>query len=120
MAHVVEVVLEPELGGVHADDDKPALPILLGPGTDVRQRPQPVHAGVRPDVEQDDAPAKRVRDQRLGVEPDALAVECRERASDWARGRHRYRCERNVARTSWQSSCGCSQAAKWPPRSCWL
>src|SRR5690349_9991439 len=27
---------------------------------------------------------------------------------------------RNAARSSSENSCGCSQAAKWPPRSAWL
>jgi len=44
MTHVVEVVLEPELGAVHADDDEPAFAIALGPRPDVRQSPQPVDA----------------------------------------------------------------------------
>ncbi len=27
------------------------------------------------------------------------------------------RSDRKAARISWENSCGCSQAAKWPPRS---
>ena len=58
VAHVVEVVLEAELGRVRADDDEPAVAIPLGPRPDVRQRAQPVHARVRPEVDEDDAPAQ--------------------------------------------------------------
>src|SRR5207247_2573838 len=100
--------------------DEPAVPIPLRPGPDVGQGAQPVDTRVRPDVDEHDAPAKRVRGQRLGIEPDRLAVERRERASDGARRGHGYRRDRNVARMSSESSSGCSQAAKWPPLSCWL
>jgi hypothetical protein len=34
-ADVVEVVLDVELGGVHADDDQPVVLVLLGPGADI-------------------------------------------------------------------------------------
>ena len=80
-AHVVEVVLEPELGRVRADDDEPAVAIPLVPRPDVRQRPQPVDARVRPEVDEDDAPAQPLGRERLGVEPDGRAVERRERLS---------------------------------------
>jgi hypothetical protein len=56
-AHVVEVVLEPELGRVHADDDEPMVAIPVLPRRKVRQRAQPVHARVRPEIDEDDAPA---------------------------------------------------------------
>jgi hypothetical protein len=80
VADVVEVVLEVELGRVHADDDEPGRGVLLRPRPDVRQRPQPVDAGVRPEVDRDDAPVQRVGGQRLGVEPGGRPVERRERA----------------------------------------
>src|SRR4051812_15361862 len=44
LPHVVEVMLEPELGAVHADDDEPAVAISLSPRSDVRQCAQPVDA----------------------------------------------------------------------------
>ena len=88
MTHVVEVVLEAELGAVHADDDEPAVAVPLGPRSDVRQRPQPVDARVRPDVDEDDAPAQLLGRERLGVQPDGRAVERREVAVDGVGGGH--------------------------------
>jgi hypothetical protein len=44
MPDVVEVALEHELGAVHTDDDEPTVAVPVGPGSDVRQRPQPVDA----------------------------------------------------------------------------
>jgi hypothetical protein len=41
-AHVVEIVLEAELGRVHADDGEPAVTLPLVPRPDVGQRGQPV------------------------------------------------------------------------------
>ena len=55
----------------------PASRVLRGPRADVRQRPQPVDAGVGPEVDEDDASAESLRRQRLGVEPAGRAVERR-------------------------------------------
>jgi hypothetical protein len=79
MADVVELVLERELGRVRPDHDEPAVAIALGPRVHVRQRPQPVHARVRPEVDGDDATAQAAGGQRLGVEPHGPAIELRER-----------------------------------------
>jgi hypothetical protein len=87
-AHVLEVVLEPELRAMHSDDDEPAVAVSLGPSADVRQGPQPVDARVRPDVDEDDAPAQLLGPERFGVQPDARTVECRERASSGIGGGH--------------------------------
>ena len=46
---VVDVSFEGELRCVHADGDE-ILPVLLRPGTDVRERAQPVDAGIRPEL----------------------------------------------------------------------
>jgi hypothetical protein len=79
VAHVVEVVLERELRRVRADHDEPAVAIAVGPRADVRQRPQPVDARVRPEVDGDDVTAQAVGGQRLGIQPHGPAVELRER-----------------------------------------
>ena len=42
----VEVAFERELGRVDADDDQPLIRVSLGPGSDVRERSEPVDAGV--------------------------------------------------------------------------
>ena len=55
---VVDVVLEVELGRVGADDRQPLLGVLGGPGADIGQRPEPVDAGVGPEVDEDDAAAR--------------------------------------------------------------
>jgi hypothetical protein len=52
-AHAVEVLLELELRRLDSEDDEPVLPVLLLPGADVRQRPEPVDAGVRAKVDDD-------------------------------------------------------------------
>ena len=88
-AHVLEVVLEPELGRMHADDDEPAVAVPLVPRADVRQRAKPVDARVGPEVDEDDAPAQSLGRERLGVEPDGRAVERRERTVDGVGRRHR-------------------------------
>ena len=54
-ADQVDVVLELELGGVHADHDQPVVPVGLRPGAHVRLGAQPVDAGQRPEVDEDDA-----------------------------------------------------------------
>jgi hypothetical protein len=81
-------VLEAELGAVRADDDESADAIALGPRPDVRQGPQPVDAGVRPDVDEDDAPTQLPGYQRLRVDPHGRAVERREVAVDGVGGGH--------------------------------
>src|SRR3712207_8613792 len=44
-------------------------PVLLRPGADVRERAEPVDAGIRAEVDQEDASLEAGRRQRLGVEP---------------------------------------------------
>src|SRR5690348_10090956 len=55
--HVVEVVLELELGRVHADRDEAMIAIPLRPGPVVRLSAQPVDARVRPELNDDDMAA---------------------------------------------------------------
>ena len=49
------VVLEGELRRVHAEHHEPVAPVALLPGSDVGQRPDPVDARVRAEVDDDDA-----------------------------------------------------------------
>ena len=57
LADVVEVVLEVELGGVHADHHQPVGLVLVGPGANIGQGAEPVDAGIGPEVDQDDTAA---------------------------------------------------------------
>src|SRR3712207_1415565 len=56
--HVVDVPLEPELGGMNPDHDQVLILVFRGPLTHVWQRSQPVDARVRPELHRDDASAK--------------------------------------------------------------
>ena len=53
----------------------PASRVFRRPGADVRQRAQPVDAGVGPEVDEDDPSPESLGRQRLGVEPPGGAVE---------------------------------------------
>ena len=79
-ADVVELVLERELGRVHADDREALRAVLLAPRTDVGERAEPVDARVRAEVERNHAAAQGLGRQRLGVEPRGRAVERRDGA----------------------------------------
>ena len=133
---VVDVTLEPELGRVDADHGQAVALVLVGPCPQVRQRAQPVDAGVRPEVDQDDPPAQVLGRQRVGVEPSRRALEGRETTFDPQR--NPLACEamddradqprsgvlcgiahevdersgRKAARNSSEKSCGSSHAAK--------
>ena len=63
-AHVGEVVLEAELGGVHPDHDEPVTGVLPGPGAQVGKLAEPVDAGVGPEVDEDDLSLQAGRRQR--------------------------------------------------------
>jgi hypothetical protein len=65
LAHEVDVVLEGELGRVDADDDQPVVAVGLRPRADVGLGAQPVDAGQRPEVCEDDAAAQPLRLERL-------------------------------------------------------
>jgi hypothetical protein len=83
LAHVVGVLLERELGRVNADHHQPVLLVLLRPRPDVRERAEPVDAGVRPEVDEDDFPLEVRGRERLRIEPPGGAVERRQLAFDW-------------------------------------
>src|SRR6267142_4497206 len=65
---VLDVVFECELGRVHADHDK-TLPVLLRPRAYVWKGPQPVDAGVGPEVDEHDLPVESVGRQARRIEP---------------------------------------------------
>jgi hypothetical protein len=118
-ADVVDVPLEGELGRVHADDDQSLFLVLVGPGTDVAERAQPVDARVRPEVDEHDLAAQPLGGERLRVEPARRTVEGRQAALDVRRvqtvEQAHERAPLNAARISAEKTSGSSQAAKWPP-----
>ena len=75
LAYVVDVLLELELRRVNADHHQAPTLVLLGPGAHVRQRAQPVDAGIGPEVDEDDLTAQARNGQRRRVEPVAGTVE---------------------------------------------
>src|SRR4029453_11045045 len=77
-ADVFGMVLEWELRRVDADDDQALVLVFLVPGADVAERAQPVDAGVGPEVDEDDLPARALRGQGFGVEPAGRPVEARQ------------------------------------------
>ena len=62
---VVDVAFEPELGRVDADDRQSGVLVLGGPRAHIRKGAEPVDAGVRPEVDEDDASAEGFRRQRV-------------------------------------------------------
>src|SRR6185369_15992292 len=61
--------VESELRRVDPKDDEALAPVLVGPRAQVRQRPLPVDARVRPEIDQHDLAAQLLGGQRLRVEP---------------------------------------------------
>jgi hypothetical protein len=76
-ADVVQIVLDVELGGVHADHDQPVIPVFLGPGAEVGQGAEPVDAGVGPEVDQHHTAAQPLCGKWRRVEPVGRAREGR-------------------------------------------
>ena len=74
---VVPVLLERELGGVDADDDQPAVSVLVVPLLEVRERPDAVDARVGPEVDEHHLAALAGYGERLGVDPGADASKLR-------------------------------------------
>ncbi len=74
-ADVSGIVLEPELGSVHADDHQSLAGVFPGPGPQVGQLAQPVDAGVSPEAGQHDLPGQGGRRQRRRVQPPRRAIE---------------------------------------------
>ncbi len=137
LAHALRVVLELELGRVHADDDQALARVRAGPGAHVGQRAQAVDAGIGPEVDQHHLAAQALERERRRVEPAGGAGEAGVQRFDGQgraaggveAGRERWRrtgeqrerqqdgsCKRahGVA-----SSCFSARAARrrgWPPR----
>src|SRR6266436_1729898 len=74
-ADVVDVLLESELGRVHADHHQTLTLVFLGPRADIGEGAQPIDAGVGPDVDHDDFSAQAGRGQRWRIEPPGRTVE---------------------------------------------
>ena len=51
-AHIVEVVLEGELGCMHADDDQAVILVFGRPRADIGKGAAPIDAGVGPEIDQ--------------------------------------------------------------------
>src|SRR6266542_725094 len=131
LPYAVDLVLERELRRVDSDHDQPLVSVGLRPGTHVRLLPQPVDAGQRPEVEEDDPALELGGAEWLGVEPPSRPAE--RRHAETAEHGHLTNSRRlghaahdeppfvlsdlNAARTSSEKSSGSSQAAKWPPLS---
>src|SRR5215203_3466640 len=114
---------------MNPDHGQPPILVFRGPLPHVRQRSQPVDAGVRPELHRDDASAQPLGPQRLGVEPTGGALERRQAAlarqdfrSDLPmRGEEAHRKPpppsrygaRNAVSAASISS-GASSATKWP------
>jgi hypothetical protein len=73
----LDLVLEGELRRVDADNDEPVVAVGPGPRPDVGHRAQPVDAGQRPEVDQEDVTAQLVRAEGLGVDPPGRPVQSR-------------------------------------------
>jgi hypothetical protein len=77
-ADAVDVCLERELGRMDADDGEAVLAVLLVPRASVGSGADPVDAGERPEVDDDDVSAEVGRGHRLRVEPLGCAGERRQ------------------------------------------
>jgi hypothetical protein len=75
LADVVDVALERELGRVDADHHEALICVLLGPRAHISERAQPVDAGVRPEIDEDDLPSQALGSQRGRIEPAGGSVE---------------------------------------------
>jgi CHAD domain len=94
---VVVVALAERLGGdlpfkrklrcVGADDDQAMLVVFLRPGADIGMRPEPIDAGVGPELHQDDLLTQVCRSQWRGIDPLGRTGERRHLAFDGQTGR---------------------------------
>src|SRR4051812_18799133 len=73
--NVVDVFLKSELRRMNADHYQSVIPIFLGPGADIRKRPQPIDAGVGPEVDEDDFSAQSRRDEVRRIQPRVRTLE---------------------------------------------
>ena len=89
LADVFGLALERKLRRVDADDDQASIAVLLRPGANVGQRAEPVDAGVRPEIDENDPPTQLRRSERRGIQPAGRPVEAREVTLDGQGGRTR-------------------------------
>jgi hypothetical protein len=73
--YALDVVLEGELRRVDANHHQAVVAVGLRPSPDIRRLAQPVDAGERPHVHQDDLATQPGRVERLRVEPRRRPVE---------------------------------------------
>src|SRR5262249_29677844 len=74
-ADVVEVLLEFELGRVHADHDQSLVFIFLGPRAYVRKLAPPVDTGIGPEIDENNLPTQLWSRQWLRIEPQGRPPE---------------------------------------------
>jgi hypothetical protein len=83
------LALERELRRMDADDDEPEVAVFRGPRAHESQRAEPVDAGIRPEIDENDPPTQLRRSERRGIQPAGRPVETRKVTLDGQRGRAR-------------------------------
>src|SRR4029077_14767856 len=73
------------LGRVDADHDQAVIGVSVGPGADIDEGPEPVDAGVGPEVGEHDLPFEIGGRERRRVQPAGRPVEAGQVALDWER-----------------------------------
>jgi hypothetical protein len=123
LADVLDLALERELGRMDTDDDEPQVAVFRGPRAHEGQRAEPVDAGVRPKLDENDPPTQLRRSERRRIQPARRPVETREVTLDGQRGRARMAAraeEAHVPRPPpWRTAPGafCGRLCSMPPRS---
>src|SRR6476661_10704323 len=64
LLHIGKIFFERKLRSVYAHDNQSALPVLLSPGSQIRDRAEAIDAGIRPEVDQHDFPTQLLDPQR--------------------------------------------------------
>jgi hypothetical protein len=77
LADVLDLPLERKLGRMDADDDKPEVAVFRGPRAHEGQRAEPVDAGVRPEIDEDDPPTQLRGSKRRRIQPVGRPAETR-------------------------------------------
>src|SRR3954469_452971 len=87
-ANVVDVLFKRELWRMDADHHKSLIFVFLGPGADIRKRPQSVDARVGPEIDEDDFPTQTGRRQGWRIQPLVRALKRSQLGltADFARG----------------------------------
>lgn len=112
LADVFDVALERELRRVDADDDQTSIAVLLGPRANEGQRAEPVDAGVRPEVNENDLSSQTPPRERGRVQPAGCPFEtgqatldgehCRARVPARTEEAHSYATFRPISRSGWR------------------